>query len=488
MTTSFPSEASIRLDHAKALSALSDLLGAKGWLTGADAQAYQRDWLDRYGVPALGVARPSSTAEVSEVLKICSGSKLVVVPQGGNTGLCGGAVAQSSGSVILSLARMGRIDEPDVDSGSVLVEAGAVLASLHERLEQYRLQLPIHLGAEGSARIGGLISTNAGGSHAFRYGMMQDLVLGLEVVLPDGSIWNGLRSVQKDNAGYQLRKLFCGAEGTLGVVTRAVLRLFPASVQRSAALLVMRDYDAMIAFGRHLRQEAGELTTALEFFSDLGLTLALKNLPELSFPLETRGEVYLLVELASSSTRLPLDEVLSAELEWGIEQGFVVDGALAMTDAQRQHFWRLREEQPEGQRLEGVQIKCDISVPPAAIPRFIDEASRICGEILPAVRPNPFGHLGDGNIHYNLSPPDTQSDFAGKSESLAGELAALAGAMGGSFAAEHGLGRAKIALADSIRSPVERALMVRVKGAFDPHGVMNPGVLVHTDPQSKSFD
>lgn len=459
---------------------LSEILGPKGWLSGSDAEPYRRDWLNRYGVAPLGVARPANTAEVAAVVKLCREAGLAVVPQGGNTGLCGGAVAEQPNAVIVSLSRMAAIGKPDPDSGSIVVEAGVVLAALHEALEPRGLMFPMHLGAEGSARIGGLIGTNAGGSHAFRYGMMQDLVLGLEVVTPGGAVWDGLRAVQKDNAGYQLRKLFCGAEGTLGIVTRAVLRLYPTPRQQAGALLVMPDLAAAVSFGAFLRGEAGEFLTGLEFFSEVGLELALKHVPDLTYQLETRGAVYLLVELASGSPRVPLDEILNSALEWGMEQGLVLDGALATSGAHRAQFWRLREEQPEGQRLEGEQLKHDISVPPGAIARFIDAGAKVCQDILPGVRINPFGHLGDGNIHYNLSPPEGRADFDGKAGRFAEALSALATEMGGSFAAEHGLGRAKIAMADRNRGAVERDLMARLKIALDPKGTMNPGVLVRS--------
>ncbi|TPL99693.1 FAD-binding oxidoreductase [Mesorhizobium sp. B2-3-10] len=459
---------------------LRQILGSKGWLSGADAEPYQRDWLNRYGVAPLGVARSATTAEVAAVVKACREAGLAVVPQGGNTSLCGGAVAEQPNAVIVSLARMAAIGEPDLDSGSIAVEAGAALAALHEALEPHGLMFPMHLGAEGSARIGGLIGTNAGGSQAFRYGMMQDLVLGLEVVTPEGEVWNGLRAVQKDNAGYQLRKLFCGAEGTLGIVTRAILRLYPTPRQQASALIVMPDFAAAVSFGAFLRGEASEFLTALEFFSDVGLQLALKHLPDLAYQLETRGDVYLLVELASSSQRVALDEILNSALEWGMEQGLVLDGALATSGAHRAQFWRLREEQPEGQRLEGEQLKHDISVPSGAIARFIEAGAKVCHDILPGVRINPFGHLGDGNIHYNLSPPEGRADFEAKAGQFAEALSSLATRMGGSFAAEHGLGRAKIALAERNRGSVERELMERLKSAFDPQGTMNPGVLLRS--------
>lgn len=462
---------------------LADILGPRGWVAGSDAAPWQRDWLDRYGEPPSGVARPASTAEVAAVMRACHAAGVAVVPQGGNTGLCGGAVLDRPGGIILSLARMAAIGVPDPASGAIEVEAGAVLATLHQALDGTGLMFPLHLGAEGSARIGGLIGTNAGGSHAFRYGMMGDLVLGLEAVLPDGTVWNGLRAVQKDNAGYQLRRVFVGSEGSLGIVTRAVLRLFPAPRQRASALLALPDLAAAVAFGTRLRAEAGEFLTGLEFFSDLGLDLALKHVPSVAYPLSGRGGAYVVIELASGSDLVPLDDILGGVLEWGMGLGLVLDGALAASEAQRAAFWRLREEQPEGQRLEGPQLKHDIAVPPGRIAEFVDQAAAQCRALLPGVRINPFGHLGDGNIHYNLSPPPGAPDFAGTEAVLALHLARLATDMGGSFAAEHGLGRSKVALADALRPPAERALMAALKRAFDPSGGLNPGVVVG-QPQS----
>jgi FAD/FMN-containing dehydrogenase len=457
---------------------LAALLGPRGWIGAADAAPWTRDWLDRYGVPPIGVARPATTAEVSAVMAACHRAGVAVVPQGGNTGLCGAAVVGAGAGVILSLARMAAIGTPDPASGTVEVQAGAVLARMHQALEGSGQMFPLHLGAEGSAQIGGLIGTNAGGSHAFRHGMMQDLLLGLEVVLPDGRVWNGLRAVQKDNAGYQLRRLFCGAEGTLGIVTRAVLRLYPAPRQRATALLALPDAAALVAFGTLARAEMGEVLTALEFFSDLGLDLALRHVPGLTYPLSDRAGCYLLVEVASGSDRVPLQDILGSVLETGMERGLVLDGALAASEAQRAAFWRLREEQPEGQRLEGPQLKHDISVPPGHIAAFVDQGHALCQALVPGVRINPFGHLGDGNIHYNLTPPAGAAGFAGQAADIGLALARLAGAMGGSFAAEHGLGRAKRAMADALRPDVERHLMRAIKQVIDPAGLMNPGVIL----------
>lgn len=457
---------------------LISLLGSKGWVSTKESKPWQRDWLDRHGEEPLGVARPVTTNETAAVLALCAATNVPVTPQGGNTSLTGAAVLGSAGGVILSMARMDRIAAIDDAGATIQVEAGVVLSRLHSHLEGTGLMFPMHIGAEGSAQIGGLIATNAGGSHAFRFGMMQDLVLGIEVVLPDGQVWNGLRRVQKDNAGYQLRKLFCGSEGTLGVVTRAILKLSPAPVKRITALLAVADTATAISLATRYRAEAGEFLTALEFFSDLGLGMALETIPGLSFPFEQRAPVYMLIEAATGSELVPLDRIVEELMERAMLSGDVLDGTVARSERQRQALWRLREEQPEGQKRSGAQIKHDISVPPGALAEFLDRAAVECERHLPGVRINAFGHLGDGNVHYNLSPPLGQAGFDGKDTVLAEALGQVATRMDGSFAAEHGLGRSKIALADRLRDPLERGLMSRLKAGFDPAGCMNPGVVV----------
>ena len=454
------------------------LLGPKGWIGPEDCQPWQRDWLDQYGEVPLGVARPKSTAEVSDVLRLCYAEGVPVVPQGGNTGLVGGGVLGKPGGVILSLSRMNAISSPDLSSGSISLEAGVILGQLHQSLEGTGLMFPMHLGSEGSAQFGGLIATNAGGSHAFRYGMMQELVLGLEVVLADGRVWNGMRAVQKDNAGYQLRKLFCGSEGTLGIVTRAILKLSAEPKQQLTALLAVKEASGLVKLATRLRAEGAEFLCAMEFFSDIGLGIALENIPGIVFPLESRAPFYVLVEAGSGSMQVPLDSILTEVMAWGIDEGIVVDGALAMSEAQRAAFWRLREEQPEGQRRLGAQLKHDLSVPPGQLVDFLDRANNECSEILDGVRINAFGHLGDGNVHYNLSPPLGRRDFLGLDSEFAIRLGRLATDMGGSFAAEHGIGRTKLELADLLRHPVERNLMACLKKALDDNNQLNPSILV----------
>ena len=457
---------------------LKAILGSKGWISQEDSLPWQRDWLDKYGEVPLGVARPKSSQELANVLSLCNTNSIPVVPQGGNTGLVGAGVLGSPGGVIISLSRMNKISSPDISSATVIVEAGVILENLHKSLEGSGLMFPMHLGSEGSSQIGGLIATNAGGSHAFRFGMMQDLVFGLEVVLADGTIWNGLRSVQKDNAGYQLRKIFCGSEGTLGVVTQAVLKLSPQSSQKFTALLAIDNASDLLKVSDKLRAECGEFLTAMEFFSDIGLNIALDNIPGLVFPLKSRTSFYFLIEASSASTQVPLSSILSGIIESALNKNIIIDGSIATSEAQRSVFWRLREEQPEGQKRLGPQLKHDISVPPSQLVNFLDQAEKKCNDILSGVKINPFGHIGDGNIHFNLSPPTGSDCFSNLDNKFSVSLGELATSMGGSFAAEHGIGRAKIDLTDRLRDPIERNLMLKIKKSLDKNNNLNPGALV----------
>jgi len=459
---------------------MQQLLGDRGWLAApADLSAYSGDWLKRYGETPIGVARPSTTEEVAAVVKSCIAHGVSISPQGGNTGLVGGGVLSCGAKgIILSLARMNRIVTIDPIDFTATVEAGVVLEMLHGALADQKLMFPLHLGSQGSAQIGGLIATNAGGSHAMRFGMMQDLVLGLEVVLADGSVWNGLRRLIKDNGGYQLRRLFCGSEGTLGIVTRAVLRLHPEPVSRATALLAVDSLDAAVQAGAFLRARTGEFLTAIEFFNELGLGLLRKHVGGIVAPIVTPGPVYLLVELATSIPGVELSEILENALGESFEAGIVTDGAIAANEAQRQEFWRIREEMPEGQRLEGAQIKHDVAAPVGRLPAFVAAATAAAETVLSGVRVNPFGHLGDGNVHFNLTPPEGAADFSGLDADLSEAIYAAAVAHDGTFAAEHGVGQSKVGLADRYRSDVERDLMRSIKRAIDPRGKLNPGKVV----------
>ncbi|MGN7871706.1 FAD-binding oxidoreductase [Paracoccus sp. 22332] len=457
----------------------AELLGSSGWKSSSnETRPYARDWLDRFGEPPLGVALPATTEEVAATLRLCATLGISVTPQGGNTGLNGGSVISAGQrGIILSLARMNRIHEIAPVAMTATVDAGVILQALNEAVASHDLMFPLHLGAEGSAQIGGLIATNAGGSLAMRYGMMEAQVLGLEVVLPDGSIWDGMRALIKDNTGLQLRKLFCGAEGRLGVITRAILKLQPAPAAQATALLVLSDVESMLRLGARLRHEAGDMLTAAEFFCETGLAMLLHHLPDLRRPVETPGPFYLLVELATSRKSADPKVLLAEILEQAFESGNVVDGVVASSAAQRAALWQLREEMPEGQRREGPQIKHDVAVPVARLADFVALTEPMLSKILPGVRVNPFGHLGDGNVHLNLSPPP-DADFAGTEAMLSQAIYDLVVSVGGSFSAEHGLGQAKVGLADHLRSPIERHLMTALIAAVDPDARMNPGKIV----------
>ena len=454
------------------------ILGPKGFLGGPEAKLWQKDWLNNVGEAPLCILRPDSTQKVVECINFCSNNDLEVVIRGGNTSLVGGSVLGKPGGVILSLDRMNRISHLDNLSGFIEVESGVLLKQLHDYLDDQSWIFPMHLGSEGSAHIGGLIGTNAGGSHAFRFGMMQDLVLGMEVVLPNGEIWNGLRCVQKDNSGYQLRKLFCGAEGTLGVVTRAILKLSPKPLKRETFLLCLESVDLAVQVSSKLRRELGDFISALEFFSDTGLDLLIKNIPNRSIPIGIRAPFYLLAEIETQCLEINLMEIFTNLILSLQNKHLILDGIHASSENKRKQLWKLREEQPEGQRLEGIQIKNDISVPPSKIPDFLNQCIKKCESILPGIRINPFGHLGDGNIHLNLSPPEKYTDFQKKDLELVETIADLVENMSGSFAAEHGLGRFKINMAQKLRSKTERELMKSIYNSINSKRILNQGIIL----------
>lgn len=460
------------------------VLGKKGWVDSSDSIKWQRDWLNRYGKEPLGVARPSSTEEVSKTIILCNKYNIHIVAQGGNTGLVGGGVVNAGNGIVLSLERMDHITSLDELSGIISVQAGVILEHLHRHLFSTDFIFPMHIGSEGSAQIGGLIATNAGGTHAFRFGMMQDLVLGLEVVLADGTVWNGMREVQKDNTGYQLRKLFCGSEGTLGVVTQAVLKLNQKPIKKITALLAVQDSKNLLMLAKKLKTDAGDFLSSMEFFSDVGLGMVLENISGINFPLKNRSPFYMILELSACSIHVPLETILSEIMDSAINKHIVIDGVIAMSEKQRLDIWRLREEQPEAQRLIGFQLKHDISVPPGKLDKFLFDAERECHSILDGVIINSFGHIGDGNVHFNLSPPPGKKNFLNKDDEFALRLGKIAIDFGGSFAAEHGIGRSKIELLNNLGNKTEQDLMKLIKNAMDKKNQLNPGVIFNNEKES----
>jgi D-lactate dehydrogenase (cytochrome) len=464
------------------VDAIAKAVGSKGLITDPGEMAPHLEELrGRYRGAALALVKPGSTAEVAEVVRLAAAVKMPVVPQGGNTGLVGGQVPPEHGRALLvNLSRMNRIRRLDPVDNTITVEAGCLLASVQAAAAKAERLFPLSLAAEGSCQIGGNLSTNAGGIHVLRYGNMRELVLGLEVVLPDGRVWDGLRRLRKDNTGYDLKQLFIGAEGTLGIITTAVLRLFPAPVQKATAFIGLARVEHAMAILERTRALAGEQLDCVELMPRLGLEFTLRHIPDTTDPLGDPHPWYLLLELASGKAGDHLAETLEALLAEAYDDGLIGDAALAASAAQTAAFWRLREGMSEAQKPEGGSIKHDISVPVSRIPEFLARAIPLVEEMVPGVRPVPFGHLGDGNLHFNLTQPagGDREAFLARWEEVNRAVHELVMELGGSISAEHGIGRMKVEEMKHFKSAVEIELMTRVKVALDPDNLMNPGKVV----------
>ena len=466
--------------HDSALiDAIAKAVGAKGLVTDPGEMAPHLEELrGRYRGAALALVKPASTTEVAAVVSIAATAQVPVVPQGGNTGLVGGQVPPEDGRALLvNLTRMNRIRDLDPVDNTITVEAGCLLANVQAAAAEAERLFPLSLAAEGSCQIGGNLSTNAGGIHVLRYGNMRDLVLGLEVVLADGRVWDGLRRLRKDNTGYDLKQLFIGAEGTLGIITAAVLRLYPAPAQKATAFIGLADVEHAMAILERARAVAGDQLDCVELMPRLGLEFTLRHIPDTSDPLGDPHPWYLLLELASGRAGDHLAETLEALLAEAFDDGLIADAALAASAAQAAAFWRLREGMSEAQKPEGGSIKHDISVPVSRIPDFLARAIPLVEDMIPGVRPVPFGHLGDGNLHFNLSQPEDgdREVFLDRWEEINRAVHELVVEMGGSISAEHGIGRMKVEELKHFKSAVELELMARVKAALDPDNLMNPG-------------
>jgi FAD/FMN-containing dehydrogenase len=464
------------------IAKLAALLGPRGLLTEpADLEPHLADWRALYRGATPAVLRPGSTAELAETVRLCAAAGVPLVPQGGNTSMVGGATPDETGrQFVVSLARLNRVRAVDPLDMTMTVEAGLVLKQAQQVAEEHGCLFPLSLGAEGSATIGGVLSTNAGGNTTVRYGNARELMLGLEVVLPDGQVWNGLRRLRKDNTGYALRHLFVGAEGTLGFITAAVLRLFPRARESAVALCAVADEDAALALFRRFRERDESAIRAFEYMSGEGVGFALKHIEGAVNPLAGRHGHYVLVDLASSRPQAGLRTLLEALLEQALEAGEVLDAALAESEAQKAEIWRLREEHPEAQKREGASVKNDVSVPVSRVPELIRRASDACRALIPGTRPVPFGHLGDGNIHMNLQQPEGMDPaaFLARSHDIMDTVNAVVRELDGSFSAEHGIGRLKTDMMEEWRGGAELALMQAIKRALDPAGLMNPGKLL----------
>ncbi|UOM33040.1 FAD-binding oxidoreductase [Acuticoccus sp. I52.16.1] len=440
---------------------------------------YQTEWRNLYQGKAPFVLRPRDTDQVSAIMRLAARHAVPIVPQGGNTGLVGGQIPRE-GEVVLSLDRMTAIEPVNVAGTCVTVSAGAILSEVHDAADAAGLMFPLSLASKGSARIGGLISTNAGGVGVLAYGNMRNQVLGLEVVLPDGRVWNGLRALHKDNVGYDLKHLFIGAEGTLGVVTRAVLKLVPKPHALDVAMVgVASPADALALLGQ-VRGALGDALTGFELIPRIGLEIVARHRPETRQPFAETPEWAVLIEASTFLPERPMRDVLEQVLMRAYEQGLVSDAVVSQSLGEARELWQIRELMSESQSVLGGSIKHDVSVPVADVPAFLTEATAAALSVVPAARPVAFGHLGDGNIHYNLSQPEgaDKAGFLARWEEVNEAVHAVVRRYGGSIAAEHGVGVMKRALLPSVRDEVELAMMRAVKDAFDPDDLMNPGRLL----------
>ena len=467
---------------------LTTLVGADHVLTDERAMApYLTDWRGRYQGAARCVVRPATTAEVAAVVRTCAEANIPMVPQGGNTSLCGAGIPDASGdAVLISLSRLNRIRAIDPLNNTITVEAGCLLHTIQEAAQDADRLFPLSLAAEGSCQIGGNLSTNAGGIQVLRYGNTRELTLGLEVVLPNGDIWNGLRALRKDNTGYDLKHLFIGAEGTLGLITAAVLKLFPRPTATTTAWLSIDAPQAAVALLGQLQSAFGAQLTACELISDAALSLVLRHIPATQAPLPA-APWYLLIELSGShetgegpALRTTLENFLENVLENALESGALRDAVLAQNEAQAARLWALRETISEAQKREGLSIKHDISLPLSRLAEFVERADATLQQAFPGLRIVTFGHVGDGNLHYNVSRTDALENaaFIALQPQVHRTVHDLVVTLGGSISAEHGIGQLKRDELCRYKDPVEMNLMRAIKKALDPQGHMNPGKLL----------
>ncbi len=467
------------MSSAQIIEQLSAIVGAAGIVTdAADMAPYLTDWRGNYTGAAMAIVRPASTVEVAEVVKLCAATKTPMVPQGGNTGLVGGGIPDNSGNaIIVSLRRMNRIREVDLANSAMVVEAGCILQTIQETAREHHQHFPLSLAAEGSCTIGGNLSTNAGGTAVLRYGNTRDLVLGIEAVMPDGRIWNGLKALRKDNTGYDLKQLLMGAEGTLGIITAAVLKLFPIAQSRCTAMIALSQAADSVALLKLIRDGLGDRLTGFELMSRICIDGVIKHFPANAEPFANHHDWQVLVELTDSMPHSPLTDALATAIEPAFQSGLAMDAVIASSDAQSAAMWNIREQIPEAEKLEGKSVKHDISMPISRIGEFINSAGPRLMTGLPGARIICFGHIGDGNLHYNLSfpgaaPTPEQIKIANKI------VYDLLDERHGSISAEHGLGQLKRDEITRHKSEVELDTMRVIKRALDPLGIMNPGKVI----------
>ena len=451
--------------------------GPKGFTEDpAEIAPHLEEWRSKYKGRATLMLRPATTAEVSAILAICNESGTPVVPQAGNTGLVGGQIPFDNES-LLSFSRLNRVRAIDAQNASIIVEAGVVLATAQAAADEQRLLLATRLASEGTATIGGLISTNAGGVNVLRYGMMREQVLGLEVVLADGRVLDLLRTLRKDNSGYDLKQLFIGAEGTLGIVTAAALKLFPKPDETATAFAAVADVTAAVTLLPRLQEKTNGLVNAFELMPRTGLELMLAHIPGTSDPLATPSPWYVLCEASGAPG---IGEAFQAALESALEDGVVSDVVIPSSEAQRAALWRLRESISEAQKLEGPALKHDVSVSTSLAAEFIRATIAAVAAVLPTARPVPFGHLGDGNLHFDfqMARGDDMAAYLARWDDIQRIVHDVVRDFGGSFSAEHGIGVMKRADLKRYKSAAEVDLMRALKHTLDPKNILNPGKLV----------
>ena len=472
------------------IARFQSLLGAKGVVADAgDIAPWLTDWRGRFHGRAAAILQPASTQEVAAVVALAAALGVPLVPQGGNTSMVGGATPPSDGSaLILSLRRMNCIRALSPDDNLAVCEAGVILATLHDAAQAVERRFPLSLGAKGSATIGGLISTNAGGTQVLRHGTMRALVEGIEAVLPDGSIFHGLDALKKDNRGYDIKQLLIGAEGTLGIVTAASLRLVPAIAARAVGWVGVQTPADALALLRLAELRLGDSVEGFEVIADDGLGHVLSHIPATRCPIETRTPWHVLIEVDHADLREPgPSERLEGALADAMERGIAVDAAIAANEAQAEAFWRLRESLSESERAQGPALQYDISVPVARMPAFMIDAAAAAERAFPGTTASSFGHLGDGNVHFHVRAPKGTSDgpawIAAEGQAINAFIHDAVVAAGGSISAEHGIGQMKRAELGRLASPARLHALRAIKAAFDPQGIMNPDKLIPRDEE-----
>jgi FAD/FMN-containing dehydrogenase len=463
------------------LKQLQDIVGADQVLTGEAMTPYVVDWRGRYRGQALAVVRPASTQEVAAVVKVCAATKTPVVPSGGNTSLCGGATPDETGrAVVICLARLNKVRSIDTDNDTMTVEAGCILQSVQEAARAADRLFPLSLAAEGSCTIGGNLATNAGGTQVLRYGNTRDLALGLEVVTAEGEIWDGLRGLRKDNTGYDLRDLFIGSEGTLGIITAATLKLYPLPVAQRTAMLALNTMEDAITVLSRARAGFGASLTGFEVMMGSVLQAVVRLFPQQRLPFEgesAQSPWFALLELSDSESAEHAQGRFEAVLGAAIEDGLVTDAAIAENIAQSKAMWHLRESIPLAEAELGKSIKHDVSIPISSIGKFVQVTNAALQQRFPGIQHIVFGHLGDGNLHYNVAraPNQTEQELLASQYDVYQLVHDSVHAHAGSISAEHGVGQLKRDELTRYKSALELKLMKQIKTALDPHGLMNPG-------------